>query len=92
MYIYSNGVYREVNEKGEIEVTQGKKNFSSQWRIVGAVERNNFGHVVKRYSLSELRQSSIEWSYKNGKQKVFIIDYDHGSNREWRSPNHYICR
>ena len=65
---------------------------SGQWSVTGAVERNNFGCVVRRFSLAEILASPecIPWKFKNGKQRVFIRDLDHGAYREWRSPGHQV--
>lgn len=65
---------------------------SGQWRITGAVTRNNFGHVTRHWSLAEILAdpSVIPWKFANGKQRTFLTDYDHGSNREWRSPGHSV--
>jgi hypothetical protein len=49
---------------------------------MGAVQRNNFGRVVKVYSQEEVLAGGITWHHKNGKQKVFIADMDHGAYRE----------
>jgi hypothetical protein len=67
--------------------------FSGQWRLTGAVMRNNFGHITRRYSLEQILSdpASIPWQFANGTQRVFVQDYDHGSHREWRSPNHHIA-
>ena len=61
---------------------------SGKWVLTGAVERNNFGHVVRRYSLSDLLRLPINWQHKNGKQKVFITDLDHGARRIWGGRKH----
>jgi hypothetical protein len=65
---------------------------SGQWKVTGAVERNNFGGVVRRYSLAQILDdpTAIPWKFKNGKQRVFIQDLDHGTHREWASPGHYV--
>lgn len=58
---------------------------STQWRIVGAVRRNNFGHIVERFTLGDILRGGIQWKYKNGAQRVFVQDFDHGTYREWRN-------
>ncbi len=70
---------------------------SGDWQIVGAVEYNNFGHVVRRWRSwwtlrAAIQASAVPWLYKNGKQRVFILDEDHGHLREWRSPTPYAIR
>ena len=65
---------------------------STKWRLVGAVTRNNFGHVVRRYSADDVlgNPSAIPWRHQNGKQKTYLLDYDHGTVREWRNPPHRV--
>jgi len=65
---------------------------SGQWKLLGAVERNNLGGWVRSWTLAEIRAApeSIPWRFKNGKQRVFIRDLDHGAVREWRSPQHRL--
>jgi len=65
---------------------------SGEWRITGAVTLNNFGGVVRRYSLAEILADpkSIPWQFKNGNQRTHVQDLDHGTRRQWNSPTHYI--
>lgn len=65
---------------------------SGEWKVTGAVELNNFGGVVRRYSLAEIvrNPSAIPWKFKNGKQRTHVTDLDHGHKRMWASPDHYI--
>lgn len=83
-----------VHADGSISRPKIGMGCSGQWRITGAVERNNFGRVVRRYSLAEVLEGAdrIEWRHKNGNQKTFITDYDHGSGREWVSPSYRLYR
>ncbi len=76
-----------VNAKGEITSTLVKP--SGQWHLLGAVERNNFGYIVRRWTFAEIWDvpDAIPWLYKNGKQRVFILDRDHGTVREWTAPS-----
>ena len=62
------------------------------WQIVGALELNNFGHTVRQYTLAEIVNdpSVIPWKWKNGKQRTHVIDFDHGTQRMWCSPTHFI--
>jgi hypothetical protein len=60
---------------------------SGKWRVVGAVRRNNFGHIVGRFTLEDILRGGIQWKHKNGAQRVFVQDFDHGSIREWRTPH-----
>lgn len=65
---------------------------TGQWRVTGAVTLNNFGHVVRHWSLNDIltRPNEIPWKHKNGKQKTHICDLDHGTNRTWMSPTHRV--
>lgn len=63
-----------------------KVNPSSNWRIIGAVEyRVVFGREVihKRYSFEDIKNKRVPWRWKNGKQRCFLMDYDHGARRIW---------
>lgn len=82
--------YMILHDDGSIERANWKP--SDKWKVTGAVERNNFGRVVRCYSLAEIlnNPAAIPWKFKNGKQRVFICDIDHGTRREWGSPSHYI--
>ena len=84
--IQSGSKYYKLQEDGTIE------NFSTSWRVVGAVEINNFGNNVRQYSLKDILQSpeAIPWKWKNGKQRTHIIDLDHGTIRTWMSPSHKV--
>ena len=86
--------YMHMNNEGEISRPVIDMEASGQWRVIGAVERNNFGHAVRRYSLADIINSpeSIPWQHKNGKQRTFIQDFDHGTHREWRSPKHCVFK
>lgn len=65
---------------------------SEKWRIVGAHEYNNFGRCVRFYTLAEILENPgvIPWQYKNGKQRTYLADIDHGTRRGWGSPNHCV--
>ena len=84
--------YMEMDEDGLISRPTIGMKASGEWRVTGAVERNNFGYVICRLSLADVKAAcnSLEWHYKNGKQRIFVTDLDHGTQREWRSPNHLI--
>ena len=81
-----------LHESGEISRPKIGMKSSGQWLVTGAVTRDNFGHVVRRYSLEEVFNNprSIPWKFKNGKQQTFVTDLDHGTAREWCSPVHRI--
>lgn len=71
---------------------QGRFNGSDSWKLLGAVELNNFGYEVRRYSLKQVLEnpSDIPWQWKNGKQRTHVIDLDHGTRRVWMNPAHII--
>lgn len=56
---------------------------SGSWQLLGAIEYNNFGNVIRRYSVEDIRAGKVVWRHKNGKPKVFILDNDHGTMRQW---------
>ena len=89
--IESGGKYYTVREDGAITWAQSPVP-SGQWRVMGAVTRNNFGGAVRWWSLAEVMGNprEIPWKFKNGKQRTFLRDFDHGSEREWRSPGHVV--
>lgn len=88
--IKSGSHYYSLDDQGQISSPGWSA--SGQWRVIGAVEINNFGYNVRQYSLKEILQSpeSIPWKWKNGKQRVHIIDLDHGTIRTWMSPTHSV--
>ncbi len=88
--IEKGGHYWKLYDDGRLH--RGDFFSSDQWKVMGAVERNNFGHVIKAYSLEEVLTlgSAIPWRFKNGKQRTFIMDLDHGQIREWRNPTHKV--
>jgi hypothetical protein len=80
------GEYWTLNDKGQI----GRPNRvmpSDSWHVTGACVYNNFGHVIEFYSLAQILAdpNAIPWKHKNGKQKTFVRDFDHGTMREWRN-------
>ena len=58
---------------------------SNDWLLTGAVEYK-FGRLHKRYSVEDIRAKRVPWFYKNGKQRCFITDRDHGTDRVQMSP------
>jgi hypothetical protein len=87
-YIHQGQEYMPVYEGGFIARESGRDvpdsycKPSGKWFLRGAIERNNFGNVVRRYSLQEVLSGGIAWRHRNGKQKVFLLDIDHGGYRE----------
>jgi hypothetical protein len=58
---------------------------SGTWTLTGAVELNNFGAVVRTWTLQDVLNDpgAIPWLHKNGKQRTHITDLDHGTRRMW---------
>ena len=75
----------KLHESGEITRPAIFNTPSGNWRIVGAVRRNNFGSIVETFSLADIQKGGIQWKHKNGVQRVFVRDFDHGTIREWRN-------
>ncbi len=84
--------YYRLNWRGEIYSENNPKGASGNWRLLGAVTRNNFGRVVRTWTFDEIWDNprGIPWKFKNGKQRTFIQDWDHGTIREWGSPDHEV--
>lgn len=62
---------------------------SGQWKLTGAVEVGRGftgGRIIRVYSLDDIINNRVPWFYKNGKQRCFVQDYDHGTHRMWASP------
>ena len=75
---------------------------SGQWILTGAVRSNNFGREVERVefvcphclrpnadAIEQLNRIQGDWTWKNGSQKWYALDYDHGSRRMWAMPEGY---
>lgn len=91
--IFSGSEHMDLYDDGCIGRT-GKCSFgpSGQWKVTGAVTRNNFGYITRRFTLAEILSDpgAIPWHHANGKQKTFLTDFDHGSDREWWRSNHRV--
>jgi hypothetical protein len=61
---------------------------SGQWKILGIVTYNNFGHRTGYvpFPFNHVDMSKIEWRYRNGKPRWRVVDLDHGALREQMSP------
>lgn len=84
--------YMTLHDDGNVSRPEIGMSPSGQWSITGAVTLNNFGSVVRRYSLEQILTTpdSIPWQYKNGKQRTHVCDLDHGTRRIWMNPTHEI--
>lgn len=58
---------------------------SNNWALTGAVEYK-FGRVHKQYSVVDIWDKNVPWFYKSGKQRCFVVQYDHGSKSVMISP------
>ncbi len=92
LYVYHGQEIMRATSEGYVYRPAIRMGPSGQWRITGAVERNNFGHVVRVYTWDELQAATntIPWTWKNGAQRTYVRDLDHGTIREWRSPRHSL--
>lgn len=62
---------------------------SGSWVMTGAVEYGRGyigGRVVRHYTLDDIRGGRVPWFWKNGKQRCYPTDIDHGTHRVWMSP------
>ncbi len=81
------GAYN-VNERGLI-TSDNAPTPSGHWRLTGAVELGRGftgGRVLKAYTFDDILNNRVPWFYKNGKQRCFVQDFDHGAHRVWMSP------
>lgn len=90
--IYNGGEYMVLHSNGDISRPKIKLGPSGKWKVTGAVTLNNFGHITRRFTLEDILNNpeDIPWKHGNGKQKTFITDLDHGTNRRWGNRNHHV--
>ena len=67
---------------------EGMEGVSGQWRLIGFHEIRPFNHLGPTINVEGLLQKTIDNPYntlcfKNGKGKYILVDYDHGTIREW---------
>lgn len=67
-----------VNDKNQI--SRPGVSPSDAWVLTGACEYR-YGRVAKRYTVEQVRSGLVEWRHKNGHQKSFLTDLDHGRHR-----------
>ena len=69
--------------------TYYKPNFlgflSPNWRILGAYRRGKFNRFVEFKTFWEL-PTIKDWTFKNGKQKWYIVDLNYSTRRIWMYP------
>lgn len=85
-------IYADGTIERDIEGASNYGHRSFNWRVVGAVRLNNFGKEVERYSLEDVLYEELPWKFKNKRQQVHILDYDHGSICQWMNPDHMFWR
>lgn len=58
--------------------------FSLKWRLIGFCEIQKFGRLGRLIKPLELLESKdLNMTFKNGKGRYVLIDYDHGTMRQW---------
>ena len=90
--IFQRGDVYLVNEKDEIHGGPNKVTPDQSWRLVGAAEMrmvHGSWRQVRRFSVADIRAGRVPWRWKNGSQRCFILDYDHGTRRMWGNPTPY---
>ena len=91
MYHIDHGAERmAMDESGLVSRPAIGMSASGEWRITGAVVYNNFGHIVGRHSLADIKAGRVTWKHANGKHRAHVTDIDHGTARVWMSPDHAI--
>lgn len=84
-----------VNNKLEISPRQGVE-ASGNWKLIGVIRFNNFGNVVEQRPFIDIDSAivtinDLDWHYKNGKQRWYIMDLDHDTKRIWMNPTPYYA-
>jgi hypothetical protein len=78
-----------VNDANQIGRPSIKMAPSKDWILTGAVElKMVFGSLtaIRHYSVWDIRNKIVPWFFKNGGQRCFITDEDHGYSRVQMSP------
>ena len=90
--IIQNGLrYATIRANGQIVRRDGANGAGSDsWRVTGAIRLNNFGYAVERFTLAQVLAGGIQWQHKNGAQRVYLTDFDHGTGRQWMRPSHRV--
>lgn len=89
--IIQNGLrYATIDEAGRVQRLDHMNTANDSWRVTGAVRINNFGHIVERFTLSDVLAGGIQWQHKNGAQRVHLTDFDHGHHTTWMMPEHRV--
>lgn len=91
--IYQDGEWMTLHPNGMVQRHGGcSTGPSPSWRITGAVELTNAGHVRRCFSLADILTdpNSIPWLWKNAKARAHLCDFDHGTSRMWGHPAHRV--
>ena len=95
-YVYKPGSSFYVREgDGAILRADGmSEGFSDSWRVNSIYQARPFGRLSEvrrdwRIILRAMADGKLSPSFKNGKPKFFIGDFDHGSNRVQMSPRFF---
>ena len=75
------GKYYIIDEQNHICRTDGKFTPTSNWRCIGFREVLAFGNRGPIISPEELIRKDVR--FKNGRGKFVMVDFDHGTCREW---------
>ena len=75
------GKYYIIDEHSRINRLDMKFTPSDGWRCVGFREVLAFGYRGPIISTEELIRKDVR--FKNGKGRFVMVDYDHGTHREW---------
>lgn len=88
--IHQGNEYMNLLDDGRISRPAINMAASGNWRVTGAVRYNNFGNAVEHFTLVDVLTKKLQWTYKNGQQRIHICDLDYGTHRVWMSPKHQV--
>jgi hypothetical protein len=71
-----------VDANGNIGRPSIRMEPSGMWTVHGAARYNNFGNRTAFMRFPECMKI-CDWRHDNGKSKWRLIDYDHGTMRQW---------
>lgn len=77
--------YYDIHDNGNIERLDIKHTPSNNWQCIGFRKIKPFGYTGVIITPADLLQRSENGrtTFKNGKGKYILVDYDHGTVREW---------
>ena len=74
-----------VHANGQIQRIDTDHKPSDAWVCTGGVEFR-FGRIARRYTLAQLLAGEAPFTYKHGKQRVYLTAVDHGTHVIMMSP------